>query len=335
LAVVQPLERSAPTTNEALPLVSVVTVYHNRRNHVADSVESLLAQTYPNLEIIVIDDESTDGTAELLEQIKDPRLKLIWQKNTGFTRAINNAVKASHGTFVAVHGSGDISYPRRIERQASLLMSRPDVGIVGAYVDNEDSLRGGTKLRRPAGSGTLAQRLMGATPFTHGEVMFRRALYDRAGGYREFFRYAQDRDLWLRMSQWTDFAIVEEPLYRRKRLKGAVSDNVDALIMATFLSDFAIQCAKSRDADGRDLIDRYGNYALFFRKRSPALARRLAHDAIRWMLMKKPEGSRKLAEAALGESKTPFVIIAYVATQIPILRDVATTILRPILKSDS
>jgi glycosyltransferase involved in cell wall biosynthesis len=337
MAVTDPLTSSlgltpaAPSVQSAggqLPLVSVVSVFYNRVQHVRDSVASLLAQTYANLEIIIVDDGSTDGTAEELSRIADPRLTLIRQPNQGFTRAMNTAVRASRGAFVAIHGSGDISYPNRIVLQARLLQSRPEIGIVGALVENEDMLRGGITLRRPKGKGPLAKRLLGATPFTHGEVMFRRELFDRVGGYRDFFTYAQDRDLWLRMSRHTDFAIVEEPLYRRRRLEGAVSTNVESLILQTYLSDFAIQCARSRDDQGRDLVDLYGRHALFLRRRSPALAHRLATDAIRWMVMGEMAGSKRLARVAREEVATPYALFAYAVTHFRLLREPARWLMK-------
>ena len=117
--------------NEENPLVSVVSAYYNRQDKVIDSINSLLNQTYKNLEIIVIDDGSTDDTYKVLSSLEDPRLKIISQPNQGFVRAIRYAISVSNSEFIAIHGAGDISLPKRIEMQVNLLMGNPDIGVVG------------------------------------------------------------------------------------------------------------------------------------------------------------------------------------------------------------
>jgi glycosyltransferase involved in cell wall biosynthesis len=265
-------EISVPPTT---PSVSIVTVYYNRADHVADSIQSLLNQTLDDIEIIAVDDGSTDGTVAALQRFDDPRLRIIEQKNSGFVVGINRAIRASRGRYVAIHGSGDISFPDRVAAQAAVLDTRPEVGVVGCYVQNQDPLDPSKfhYFKSPNGV-NFQQAMLNETLFTHGEVMFRRELFDRVGGYREFFRFAQDRDLWLRMSRHCGYYIVERLLYQRFKLEDGVGTSVDKLILQGLLSDFAVQCARSCAKDGRDLLERYGAAAPLLRSRSLALAQR-------------------------------------------------------------
>lgn len=286
------------------PLVTVVSVFHNRAAHVAASVESLLAQTWPNLEIILVDDGSTDGTLEAMQRFEDPRLSIVSHPNMGFVRAIRQAIAQSNGAFVAIHGSGDISAPTRIEAQAAVLIAHPRVGVVGCHVEN-DGDDGSTHMFRPPGGQDFATVIRTRNLFTHGEVMFRRDLYDRVGGYRDYFRFAQDRDLWMRLSRTTAYAIVPEPLYRRRKIDGGVSTSAEKQYLQACLADFAGQCADARGDDGRDWLDRYGPSAALLRRRSPALARRLAWTGARWLVHRDPNGGWPLIQRAWRESRDP------------------------------
>jgi glycosyltransferase involved in cell wall biosynthesis len=304
---------AAPRQNHDLPRVSIVTAFYNRAATVRASLESLLAQDWPNLEIVAVDDGSTDGTAAILRSYSDPRLRVIVQANTGFTTAISRAVEAAGGDFIAMHDGGDVSQPGRVTAQATILMSRPEVGVVGCHVEDDGEDGAATVTLRPPEGLPFADTLMRRNLFTHGEVMYRRALYDAVGGYRPLFRFAQDRDLWMRMSARTDYAIVPEVLYRRLRIEGGVSTSYDKQILQAYLSDFAVQCAASRDADGRDLLDRHGDLAPYFRQPSPALAGRLAGFGLRWMLFRDEDAGWQAVTRGMREAWSPKAFAIWLA----------------------
>lgn len=263
-------------------LVSVVSAWYNRGPWVKDSINSLLSQTYENIEIIVIDDGSTDDTLQELQSFNDKRMRVLTQENQGFVRSIRRAISESRGEFVAIHGAGDISLPTRLEKQVQVLLQDTSVGIVGCYVQNVDLVRGRTHLHAPSlvHSESLFHQLLRANVFTHGEVMFRRSLYDAVGGYREFFVFAQDRDLWLRMSEHANAAIVPEKLYVRYQFPGGVSTTAGKRALQAFLSEFAVDCARHRLRSGVDPLDEHGPYAIFYRRKSKSLAKRLASIAL-------------------------------------------------------
>lgn len=293
------------------PEVSVVTVFHDRREGVRDSIQSLLDQTHPSFEVVAVDDGSTDGTLAELQAFDDPRLRVVAQPNSGFTVAVDRAVRMSRGRFVAIHGAGDISRPRRIERQAEVLRARPEVGVVGCHVENDDLFGGDPKVLASPEGLPFHETLLARNLFTHGEVMFRRELYDRVGGYRHAMTFAQDRDLWLRISRHAGYAIVPEPLYRRRRFAGGVSRDVRKLFRQFYLSDFAVENARIGAATGRDLFSRYGDEAPSKKPPTARLAERLVAVGMRFMASGRTEDGWFLVRAAAAEKVTPRVARAY------------------------
>lgn len=203
-----------------MPKVSVITGYYNRVDHLERTVRSVLDQTYADIELIVFDDASTDGTAarlaELAGRLNDPRFTyVVHKKNKGFTQGMVDAVATAKGEYVAVQGSGDISLPTRIEKQVGVLEARPEVAAVGCWYTNVVADSGARRPREPNADNTDLTALLKGNVYSHGEVMFRRSVYDQVGGYRPAFQNCQDYDLWLRMVRVGKLATVKEQLYDR------------------------------------------------------------------------------------------------------------------------
>lgn len=286
------------------PLVSIVSIFHNRESAVASSVGSLLAQDYPNLEIVVVDDGSTDGTLAALKEFDDPRLELRSQGNRGFTVTLRDTVASTRGEFVAIHDAGDVSFPQRVSRQVALARGRPEVGVVGCFVELHDERRPIKGAHRPAVGSDATAQLLKHNLFTHGEVLFRRSAYEQVDGYREFFTYSQDRDLWLRMSLVTAFAVVPETLYRRIQFVEGVATNLDKKLLQSHLAAFAAQCLVMRRRLGYDWVDLYGGAAGVCRRRSPEVARRLWGLSLRALRTGDFEKARWLLHLSETEHRT-------------------------------
>lgn len=257
--------------------VSVIAVFHNRAALVRRTVESLLAQDHRDLEIILVDDGSTDATLDALQQFDGGRVRVESHPNRGFVPSLKHAIASARGDYVAIQGSGDYCHPSRIARQAHVLDAMPDVGVVGCGTENIDPASGKVlshKLR--SFHGDASHLLLTGNLFHHGEIMMRRPLYDAVGGYREFFVYAQDRDLVCRLSTATLFHVIEEVLYSRyARLDGSISASPQKLLMQRCLSDFAVYCHAQRLKGLPDPLDLHGPLALLLKPPSPRLAREL------------------------------------------------------------
>jgi glycosyltransferase involved in cell wall biosynthesis len=257
--------------------VSVISVFHNRVHGVARTVKCLLAQDHTDLEIILVDDGSTDGTGAALRGHAGDRVRVIEHENLGFVAALKQAIVSASGEYIAIMGSGDSCAPTRLSRQAGVLDAHSDVGVVGCGTDNVDPDTGAVVSRKVSSFGGRADAIvLERNLFHHGEIMFRRSVYDAVGGYREFFTYAQDRDLICRLSQITNFYVIEDVLYARSaRLDGSVSADPRRLLLQRCLSDFAVYCHTERLRGRPDPLDQHGPAAALIKPYSPRLAQEL------------------------------------------------------------
>ena len=119
----------APTTE---PLVTVVICVYNAGRYLRPSIKSVLAQTHRNLEILIIDDGSTDGCIDTIADLTDPRIRLLRQENSGKPAALNRALRELRGEFFAIHDADDLSHPTRIAEQLAALQADPSLAAVFA-----------------------------------------------------------------------------------------------------------------------------------------------------------------------------------------------------------
>lgn len=228
------------------PTVSIITGYYKRSAVVERTLRSLVNQSYKDIEIIVFDDASPDNTAQnirdFIEATNDPRIVPIYhQTNVGFVAGLIDAISKAKGKYIAIQGSGDVSMPDRILKQKELLDSNAHLSVVGSHYENIIESTGVRRLRTPNANNVLLNDLLKMNVFTHGEVMFRRDIYELAGGYRPQFIFCQDYDLWLRMIQHGNFATVPEMLYQRYVDFEGVSYNPEKFIDQTRYSILAKQ----------------------------------------------------------------------------------------------
>ena len=221
-----------------MPRVSVITGYYNRAHALEKTINSILEQSFTDLELIVFDDCSTDGTAERLHALsdlkRDPRLKLrIHETNTGFVQGMIDAIAATDSEYIAVQGSGDVSLPRRLEKQVERLDAAPEFTATGCWYTNVIEGEGLRRDRRPSEDDAVESALLKSNIYSHGEVTMRRTAYDQVGGYRNQFRYCQDYDLWLRLVKIGPLAVIPELLYDRYVRFDGVSYSPDKIGLQT------------------------------------------------------------------------------------------------------
>ncbi|UJP63383.1 glycosyltransferase family 2 protein [Mongoliitalea daihaiensis] len=259
-------------------LVSIVSVFYNREDVVDFSVESLLKQTYENIEIILCDDGSSDNTYKKLKVYEslDDRVRVIHHPNIGFTNSILKAVDKAVGELIAIHGSGDYSYPERIQKQVNYLIENPSVGVVGCLFEREDLVLN----RKVVVERSKSDDVLNNICVSHGEVMFRKDVYSAAGGYRPFFHFSQDRDLWLRMSLSCKLDFVPEVLYTAFTRNDGVTGNAYKRAIQLYFAEMAKQMYEMRKQIGWDFIDRFGNNAWVFMRKSKRLGKELMKHSL-------------------------------------------------------
>lgn len=215
----------APLNEPLTPRVSVIMSTHNDRKYLPLAMESVLQQTFTDFECIIVDDASTDDTAQILLRYADPRIRIIrHDRNVGLTRSLNEALALSRGTYVARMDGDDIALPDRFEKQVTFLDEHPDVGLVGTafmYIDAENAVTGSEPVF--VTDEEIRSRLLKHNCFGHGTVMARRAILQAVGGYDESFRFSQDYDLWLRIAERAPVANIADKLYCWRRTSEAIS----------------------------------------------------------------------------------------------------------------
>ncbi len=207
------------------PLVSVVTATYNMGRYVGAAVESVLAQSHPRMEAVVVDDGSTDDTAAALARFADdPRVKVIRQENAGQTVAKNRGLHEARGEFVGFCDADDLWLPRKVERQLPLFDDAGRVAVVyGRFEVIDAEGRFLRAPRFPAHAGRITEPLL-ADNFVHfPTALARRDVLLEKGGFDESLTMGIDYDLWLRVSVDHDFAFLDEILVRYRVWEGQMS----------------------------------------------------------------------------------------------------------------
>lgn len=230
------------STPKVAPLVSVVMSVFNGMPMVKDAVNSILSQTLCDLEFIIVNDGSTDDTLSYLKSVAltDSRIRIIDQANTGLTLALIRGVAEARAPFIARMDADDISEPMRLEAQVAYLKARPELCAVScgiAFVSGDLVTIAVSDRQRQPELFPLLMTLYNAVS-GHGQVIFRKASYELAGGYNPEFRYAQDYDLWTRMIRHEPFAEVPGIFYNFRIDHDSISTKYGAtqLLLATQIS---------------------------------------------------------------------------------------------------
>jgi len=197
------------------PSVSVVLPVRDGERFLGEALASVLGQTLADLELIVVDDGSRDGSLELARGCVDKRVRVLRQDRLGLVQALNRGVGEARARYVARMDADDVSESTRLERQVELLERCPRAAMAATWCTIVDSE--GRELREevlPCRHDDLVRRLLLRNPFQHGSVMLRREALERVGGYRSDYGANEDYDLWRRLAQSFELSCVPAALYR-------------------------------------------------------------------------------------------------------------------------
>jgi glycosyltransferase involved in cell wall biosynthesis len=205
-----------------VPLVSVLLAVRNDTRFLGEAVESVLAQTLDDLELILVDDASDEPVAE----VADRRVTLLRNdERRGLAGSLNGALERASGKYVARLDADDVALPNRLERQVERLRNEPRVAVVGSAVRDldESGVRGRTHVM-PAGAVPLRWHALFSSPFFHPTVVVDRELLDAHGlRYDESFEESEDYDLWTRLFEHGDGDNLREPLVLKRVHPGQAS----------------------------------------------------------------------------------------------------------------
>ncbi|MGB2753641.1 MAG: glycosyltransferase [Phycisphaerae bacterium] len=216
-----------------MPTVSVIMTVYNAERHLAEAIEGVLAQTFGDWELIIINDGSTDRSPEIARGFNDLRIRVEDYPNRGQPISRNTAASISQGEYLAICDSDDVWRPGKLERQVLYLRQHPEVGLVGVQRVAQITEDG-----EPIAVGVLPtedeelRRMLWSdvNPFTHSAIVLRRTVFEAIGGYNPRFLYSQDFEMILRAQEHGRLHNLEgEPLVEFRISGAGISQGKRAL----------------------------------------------------------------------------------------------------------
>lgn len=217
--------------------VALVMAVYNGEEYLQDTIDSILAQTYQPLEIIFVNDGSTDSTREILDSIDDDRVKTIHlEVNQGVANGLNVGISASEAEWIAIHDADDISFPERITEQVAYIKANPHVVAVGSFIKCiagnhlSDGQIAYMKKNQDYKNSILSweqikEELFKGCPITHGSLVMSKEAFNKAGRYDPCYRIASDYEFFTRLAAVGPVEIVPKVLYQYRISPNSLSNS--------------------------------------------------------------------------------------------------------------
>jgi glycosyltransferase involved in cell wall biosynthesis len=210
------------------PVVSVVIPVYNMDRFIKDAIGSVLSQTYTAFELIIIDDGSTDGTRDIINSIKDKRVRYYYQSNSGLpAKARNKGIGLSRGKHIALLDHDDIWMPEKLEKQVAILEMAPKIAIIAtnAFLIHENTKTKTTLVKGMRTGYFNDDNFFPGSKVIQSSVLIKRPVYDETGGFKESpdMKALEDYDLWLRVYSRYPCYYINEPLVYYRRYASSTS----------------------------------------------------------------------------------------------------------------
>lgn len=219
------------------PLISVLIPAYNAEKYIAEAVESIINQTYKNLEILIINDCSTDNTEKIIRKYmkRDSRIVLINNtKNLRISKTLNKGLKKAKGKYIVRMDSDDWSYPTRIEKQKELMEKNPNIVLSSGNMeicDNEMTVKNKSNL--PTSDRDIRKVLLQYNPMVHPAMIYKRETALSIGGYDEEIK-SEDYMFTIDMSSKGDLANLNDILIKYRILDSSLTaEKMTAIHLAT------------------------------------------------------------------------------------------------------
>ena len=204
------------TKQAASPQISVVMTTYNRANIIPGAIHSILNQTFKDFELVIVNDGSSDGTQTVLEQHarKDPRIRVVFQKNRGLAGARNYGVRYAKGKYIAFMDDDDKSHPQRLEKQFEYLMQNPEKNACICLKNVNPDIVKIKKTIFNIGIKKKDKDNIKFPPFIlNATTLIKKTVFDQCGGFDEFFVITEDYEFTLRFFKFFLAGLVKENLY--------------------------------------------------------------------------------------------------------------------------
>lgn len=201
------------TTHSA---TAIITVY-NEQQWIGTAIDSLLGQSYSDLEILVVNDGSDDATAEIVDRYTDPRIRVIHVERMGRAAALALAAREAKGEFIANLDADDECYENRIEKQIEFLTDHPDHGWVGGGENREDSQRQEQYIRYyPESDNEIRRMAVKCIPYCHSAIMFRKQIIEMGNNYDPNQPFLIDFEFFIRVATEWKVGNLNVPVVKRR-----------------------------------------------------------------------------------------------------------------------
>ena len=208
------------------PQVSVIIPAYNAEKYIAEAISSILSQTYKNIEVVIIDDASTDGTLKIIQQyqLKDERIRLYSnKKNMGIGANRARGIKLAKGEYICWQDADDISLPNRIASQVSYLQGHSDIGVVGGFMQFFDETGDGVVRRYDENDSALRSKIFRYNPIAQPASMFRAEVYRNVGSYNLEYVVSEDLEMLFRAGIKYHFANVQEVVLKYRQTTNSLT----------------------------------------------------------------------------------------------------------------
>ena len=205
------------------PAVSVILPAFNAEKYLGEAVDSILSQTFADFELIVVNDGSTDRTLEILRDNSDNRIRIVSNDNNlGPAKSMNKGISEARGRYIARQDADDISLPERLQKQFEYMEKHPEVAVLGT---GRQTITGSGKIKvnDPPMKSPTFEDMLKSSRIVGPSVMIRKTCLDEVGGYDDFFRQADDYDLWLRLTKKYPAVNLQENVYAIRRNTASLS----------------------------------------------------------------------------------------------------------------
>ena len=238
-----------------IPKISVIMSVFNGEKYLREAIDSVLRQSFRDLELIIINDASTDQTQEILESYPDPRIRVFTNiENTGPAGSLNKAISLSRGEYIAVLDADDVAMAKRLEESVFFLKKNEDVGLVGTSFCVIDGTGETLETRSvPVEDKAIRQALRTDNCFCHSSIMMRKKCVESIGCYRDGLDLSQDNDLYLRFSESFKLGGIDKPLCKWRLNPLSLCNTKPANLIRS--GDLVRELSRERRERGHDRLE--------------------------------------------------------------------------------
>jgi glycosyltransferase involved in cell wall biosynthesis len=206
-----------------MPKISVIMSVYNSEQYLKRSIDSILNQTFKDFEFIIINDGSTDNSAQILEEYSKNNncIKIIIQENKGLTKSLNIGIKKAKGKYIARQDADDFSFSDRFEKQVYFLDNNIDIILLGT--NKYEVYQNEERLGNYYNIDTINDLVYLYNPFAHTSAMYRKDIFIKIGLYNETFKTSQDFEAWMRFAEYGKIAMIKDVLVKRYTVDNSIS----------------------------------------------------------------------------------------------------------------